>query len=282
MKLRNFWRALLASLIASSTALAQSPGPQGATSREQEWRIPAAGGSPLLSTMVYRPRGDGPFPLMVANHGSPAPDAIREFQYVSSWFVDRGYVVAVPWRRGYGRTGGAMADGMGSCNSPVYPKAGLATASDITAVIDYLRTQPFVLPTRTIVVGHSAGGWGTMALSATNPPGVAGMVNFAGGRGGRCAMPSGRYGVGAPDLLVETAGKWGRTARVPMLWIYAANDSYFDHPLARRMADAYTGAGGRADVQLVGAVGDDGHQLLSIRPGLSVWQPLVAAFLQGK
>jgi dienelactone hydrolase len=149
-------------------------------------------------------------------------------------------------------------------------------------VIDYLRTQPFVAPTRTIVVGHSAGGWGAMALSATNPPGVAGMVNFAGGRGGRCTMPNGGYGVGAPETLIAGAAQYGSTARVPMLWIYAANDSYFNPALARRMADAYNGAGGHADLKQVGTVGDDGHQLVSLRPGLAVWQPLLGGFLKDK
>lgn len=274
--------AAFAACVLSVAAQAQSPGPQGAASREQEWRIPAAGGSALLLTTVYRPRGDGPWPLMVANHGSPAGDPPRYFRNLTDWFVDRGYVVAVPWRRGYGPAGGAIADGMGPCTNPVYLKAGAETASDIMSVVDYLRTQPFVLPTRTIVVGASAGGWGAMALAASNPPGIAGMVSFAGGRGGRCSLPGGHVGVAAPDRLVEGAARYGSTARVPMLWIYAANDSYFNHALARRMADAYTGAGGRAELKLVGAVGEDGHMLVSLRPGLAVWQPLLADFIKGK
>ncbi len=262
----------------SAMAQAQSPGPQGRPSREQDWRIPAAAGSPLLLTTVYRPRGDGPWPLMVANHGIPAGKPQEFLRNLTDWFVDRGYVVAVPWRRGYGPTGGAVADDRGPCNNPVYFKAGIETASDIRAVIDYLRTQPFVLPGRTIVVGQSAGGWGTIALSSTNPPGVAGMVNVAGGQGGRCF----RAGGGQPDTLVAAAARYGSTARIPMLWIYAANDSSFSPALAQRLADAYNGAGGRADLRLVGAVGGDGHDLLALRPGLAVWQPLMAAFVKDK
>ena len=273
--------AILAGCAYAAAAQAQTAGPQGSPSREQEWRIPAAKGA-MLSTTVYRPRGDGPWPLVIANHGSPASDAIKEFENVSDWFVKQGYVVAVPWRRGYGRTGGAMADGMGSCAKPTYARAGAETASDIKAVMDHLRGQSFVAPTRTIVVGHSAGGWGSMAMSASNPPGVSAMVNFGGGRGGRCEMSDGTYGVGAPDQLVELAGKWGATARVPMLWIYASNDSFFNPALVRRMYDAYTGAGGRAELHDVGAIGNDGHQLLSTRPGLAAWQPLLTTFIKDK
>ncbi len=270
--------AIVMACALSAVAQAQSAGPQGQASREQEWRIPSAGGSALLVTTVYRPRGNGPWPLMVANHGIPAGKPQEFFRNVTDWFVDRGYVVAVPWRRGWGPSGGKVVDDRGPCNDPGYFKAGVETASDIRAVLDYLHTQSFVLPSRTIVVGHSAGGWGTVALSRTNPPGVVGMVNVAGGQS--CGRIS--AGEGRPDMLVQAAMTYGSTARVPMLWIYAANDSFFNHALARKMADAYNGAGGHADLHLVGAVGADGHGLLTLRPGLAVWQPLFAEFLTGK
>ena len=35
------------------------------------------------------------------------------YSALSSWFLARGYVVALPLRRGYGETGGAWADGRG-------------------------------------------------------------------------------------------------------------------------------------------------------------------------
>jgi hypothetical protein len=60
-----------------------------------------------------------------------------------------------------------------------------------------------------------------------------------------------------------------------MLWIYAQNDSYFDPALARRMADAYNGAGGRATCQPVGPNGQDDHKLLTAADGHAVWGPLV-------
>jgi dienelactone hydrolase len=223
----------------------------------------------------------------VINHGSPPESSARpgmprqRYSGVSSWFVARGYVVAVPLRRGYGETGGRWAEDYGRCDSPDYVGAGLQTAADIRAAIDYMRSQPFVAPDRTIVVGQSAGGWGTIALSSLNPPGVSGMIDFAGGRGGHQKLPGGAVGNCAPNALVQAAAKYGATARVPMLWIYAANDTYFEPTLARRMVDAYNGAGGRATYQAIGANGQEGHNLATSADGPAVWGPIVENFLRG-
>jgi dienelactone hydrolase len=289
---RKVWRgarAIVCGLLLAFPALAQSPGPQDAeraSLREQVWRVPAAGGKQLLLTTVMRPPGEAMAPLVVINHGSPPDSAQRprmsrqRYSGLASFFVARGYVVAVPLRRGYGETGGPWAEDYGRCDNPDFVGAGLQTAADIKATIDYMRTQPFVAPGRGLVVGQSAGGWGTIALSSLNPTGVAGLIDFAGGRGGHQKMFDGTMGNCSPNALVQAAARYGATARVPMLWIYAQNDSYFDPALARRMADAYNGAGGRATFQPVGPNGQDGHNLATAADGQSVWGPLVDSFLK--
>jgi hypothetical protein len=87
------------------------------------------------------------------------------------------------------------------------------------------------------------------------PPGVSGTIDFAGGRGGHQRLSSGAMGNCATSALVQAEAKYGATARVPMLWIYAANDSFFEPGLARRRVDAYNGAGGHATLQAVGPNG---------------------------
>ena len=201
------------------------------------------------------------------------------YSALSSWFLARGYVVALPLRRGYGETGGAWAEAYGRCETPDYYSAGLQSAADVQATIDFMRTQPYVAPDRTLVVGQSAGGWATVALSSRNPPGVPGMINFAGGRGGHQKLPGGGIGNCTPDALVQAAARYGATARVPLLWIYAENDSFFEPALARRMAAAYDAAGGKATYRPVGAFGRDGHSLAGSDSGAPIWQPLVQSFL---
>jgi dienelactone hydrolase len=267
-------------------ALAQSPGPQGGESgkmREQEWRIPGPGGV-LMDATVFRPPGNARAPVMVMNHGSPASSSERPgmkrplFTSVSSFFVARGYVVVLPLRRGYGATGGAWAEDYGRCNNPDYVDAGLQTAADIRAAIDYMRQQSFVAPDRTLVVGQSAGAWGTVAMSSLNPPGVPAMIAFAPGRGGH------QPGVGncEPSALVKAAGKYGATARVPLLWVNAANDTFFEPKLVDRMVAAYSGAGGQVVHRPVGKFGNEGHSLSGSDSGAPIWHPLVEQFLQGK
>jgi len=120
-----------------------------------------------------------------------------------------------------------------------------------------------------------------VALSSKNPPGVPGMVNFAGGRGGHQKLPGGGIGNCTPEALVQAAARYGATARVPLLWIYAENDSFFEPALAKRMAAAYDASGGKATFRPVGAFGRDGHSLAGSDSGAPIWQPLVQSFLAG-
>lgn len=272
-------RALLIALVAllgTSTASADS---------EETVRVPAADGTSLVTT-VKRPPGGARRPLVVINHGSPADGqrtnlARPSYSSLSAWFLARGYVVALPLRRGYGETGGDWAESYGACQSPDYFAAGLQGASDIKATIDYMRSLPYVAADRTVVLGQSAGGWATVALSSLNPPGVLGMVSFAGGRGGHQHLPGGGIGNCVPDALVKAAARYGSTARVPMLWIYTENDSFFAPALARRMVEAYDRAGGRATLKPLGPFAKDGHTLAGSDNGQALWSPPLADFLAG-
>jgi dienelactone hydrolase len=138
--------------------------------------------------------------------------------------------------------------------------------------------QPFVKKAGIIVVGQSAGGWGALALASKNPSGVKAVINFAGGRGGRSYdRPNNNC---APDRLVATAHTFGSTARIPTLWLYAINDSYFAPKLSKRMANAFRAAGGRAEYHRLPALGSDGHRLIEMREAVAVWAPIVQEFLR--
>jgi pimeloyl-ACP methyl ester carboxylesterase len=238
-----------------------------------------------LLVNLLRPSGNGPFRLAIVNHGSPpsrderAEMAVPTFPVLSRLLLKRGLAVAMPLRRGYGVVGGRWDETSGPCEQPDYVHAGLETARDITVVLTALRQRPFVQQDKVLVFGQSAGGWGALALASQNPKGVAGHVNFAGGRGGhRNETPNANC---SPDALVSAAGHFGRTARQPSLWLYSENDSYFDPALARRMHDAFTRAGGKAEFHLLPPIGDDGHRMVSRRDGAAVWGPLVARFMAG-
>ena len=104
-------------------------------------------------------------------------------------------------------------------------RPGLNTAASIAAAIDYMIHQPFIRKNGVIAIGQSAGGWGALALASQNYPPLKAVIAFAPGRGGRIDGEAGRNC--APDRLVAAARQFGEKTRIPSLWLYAENDSYF-------------------------------------------------------
>jgi pimeloyl-ACP methyl ester carboxylesterase len=278
--------ALLALMLAMTGAVAAEPGPVGAEAtpyRLQEWLIPSPLAGVRMRARLYRPEGDGPFPLALVNHGSDEDTRLRARQVIPDWpelvefLVRRRYAVLLPLRPGHGATGGTYLESQGSCGKPDYVAAGNGAADSMLAAIAFMREQDFIRPDRTLVIGNSAGGWGALALAARQPKGVSAIVNFAGGRGGR---DRGRANnTCAPDRLVAAAGSFGASDRIPTLWLYAENDTYFPPELSRRMVDAFKASGGRAEYHLLGPVRGDGHALIATQGDEAAWKPVLAAFL---
>jgi dienelactone hydrolase len=195
----------------------------------------------------------------------------------AQWFLKRGYVVAFALRRGYGDVGGEWAESYGSCTNPDYVHAGLETARDINAVVNAVTALPYVLPDHVIIVGQSAGGWGAIAYDSVPHIKVVAFVVMAGGRGGhRENKPNANC---RADLLVDAAKRFGLTASTPMLWVYAANDSYFSPTIARAMWHAFNSAGGRAELEQASPFDEEGHHLFFGRGGSEIWGPLVERYL---
>ncbi len=286
--------AILAALLAlagCATPAGLSSAGSSATASSEDFEVPvtdAAGAQPRLQARLCHP--DRPSPagaparLVVVAHGSPPnPDARPRMTLgrcgdeAARWFTSRGYAVAFALRRGYGATGGAWAEGYGHCAEADYRPAGLETARDIAATVDAAGALPGIRPDGAVVVGQSAGGWGAIALASQPHPKVAAFVVMAGGRGGHQDMVPNRNC--HPERLAEAAGQYGRTARTPMLWVYAANDTFFAPEVAVAMHRAFTGAGGQAELAQPGPYGRDGHGLFFGAGGSAVWGPLVERYL---
>jgi dienelactone hydrolase len=258
--------------------------------REEMWAIPST--IPMLA-YVIRPIGKGPIPLLVMNHGVSLDPKERsyfpviEFRDAALWFARQGYVVVAPVRPGYGGTAieiperglfGLFFSGVGNCSDANFRDAGLAIASIDMWVIDYMSVQPFIKRDDVIVVGQSGGGWGATALASQNPASVRAIIGFAAGRGGHFnGKPNSNC---APDSLVDAAVQFGRTARIPMLWIYAHNDSYFGPELAKRLATAFQAAGGKLEYHVLSDFGADGHFMIDSPDAVQLWAPLVSEFLK--
>jgi dienelactone hydrolase len=239
----------------------------------------------LMQMRVCRLNGDKSTSIAVINHGSPSNSSQRPTMKTTScdaevtkWFRSRGYAVAYPLRRGYGETGGKWAEEYGSCSRPSFGPAGLATADDIDSAVRYLTTLPFVRKDRVLVVGQSAGGWGTLAYASRNPDYVWGMINFAGGRGGQQDGVANKT-CNAEELVTAT-GRYGAKARKPLLWITTENDHFFDPKLVARMHEAFVKGGGIAHRVLLPAFAKDGHTLFFGKGGSDIWGKYVSAYLE--
>lgn len=249
----------------------------------QLWLIPSSLAGQQMRATVFRPKGDGPFPLAVINHGSEQDATARalaplpSFPALTAWFVDHGYAVVIPERPGHGKRGGPYLEDQGACGSADYVAAGNGAADSIAATIAFMTKQPFIRPGGIVLAGNSAGAWGALALAARQPAGVRAVVDFAGGRGGHDGNRPLRNC--SPDRLVAAAGTFGATSRVPTLWLYAANDTYFPPDLSGRMAEAYRAAGGNIDYHLLPAIPGEGHSLIAYP---AAWTAALDAFLAGK
>ncbi|CEG10143.1 putative dienelactone hydrolase [Afipia felis] len=262
---------LLAGLtVAAVAANAQTPafgpsGPEGEPARRQEWRVPTPDAAIASHALLLRPQGEGPFSIAVIAHASVENEIQRaqmqqpDYVHLAVALVARGFAVLVPQRPGHGATGGPYLEGQGGCDAPDYLRAAQATGREIGMALDFLRTQSFARKNGAVIVGHSAGGFGALALAQRDPREIATIVAFAPGRGGNA---HGRPNeVCAPDKLIAASKALGQNARVPVAWLVAENDSYFSPALSKRMADAFRTGGDRVTFRVLSPAAREGHFL---------------------
>jgi dienelactone hydrolase len=247
-------------------------GAEGEPNRLQQWLVPSSDPGTPAHAILFRPPGDGPFPLALIAHASTQNVLRRaqmpqpEYRALAAWLVAHGFAVLVPERLGHGATGGKYLEDQGGCDEADYVHAGRATAEEIAAALGFIRKQPFIKPDGVVIVGHSAGAWGALALAGENPGEVAAIIAFAPGRGGHANdFPN---QVCAPHTLLSAAAEFGKTARVPVTWLVAANDSYFSPVLSRQLADAFRADGGKVDFRVLPAYGGEGHWLPETESGV--------------
>jgi dienelactone hydrolase len=266
---------LLLGLACASGATAETygaVGAEGAALRAQQWLVPSGDSALAAHAILFRPDGNGPFRLAVIAHAStqnvlrraqmPQPD----YKPLAAFLVSRGFAVLVPERPGHGATGGPYLEDQGGCDEADYTRSGRATADEIAAALHFMRTQPFVQSDRAVVIGHSAGGWGALALSQSDPREIAAIVAFAPGRGGHANDRENE--VCAAHTLLAAASSFGKAARVPVIWLVAANDSYFSPEFSRRLADAFRDGGGKVQFFVLPASGSEGHWMAESETGV--------------
>ena len=229
-----------------------------------------------IQAYLYKPPGEGPFPLIVYNHGSRATEErqLRPYPYIGQTFAAAGYAVLVTERRGYGRSEGpTMAEEIGNDSGPRLVARLSAEADDVIAAVDFLRTVPFVDTRRLSVMGWSLGGIVTMLTVARTDAFKAG-VDQAGG------ALDWNISAAVRQALEEAA----RRAQAPVLLLDAANDRTTDAvtTLDRVLAERHWPHETKIYLSFVpkqrGWFGAPGHAIFGAE-GLPIWRADVVAFL---
>jgi dienelactone hydrolase len=170
-------------------------------------------------------------------------------------------------RTGFSKSGGQYIDA--GCN---IESNGRVQAEDVRRALDWAAKQPWADRSRVLVLGQSHGGWTALALGSFNDPGVLGIVNFAGGLR-QTGCPAWEGG------LVRAAAAYGGATRVPSLWFYGDNDSFFGRSTWQPMFERYRAGNPQTELVAFGTFGNDAHGMFGSKAGESVWQPPMLRFM---
>ena len=230
-------------------------------------------GNLRIQAYLYRPQGDGPFPVVIYNHGS-RDGREREsvpFQYIGRMLTRAGYVVLVPERRGYGKSDGMIWWQEVSTPSQV-PGRLQAETDDVLAALPYLQTLAYVDTKRMAIMGWSFGGIVTiLAVSRSNAFRAAvdqagGALTWDGNPSTRAALTAAAEKSTTPTLFMVAANDRTTSSITTLAEIYKARG------IAHRAViyDAFTPTQGRPAAP--------GHAVFSSQ-GTAVWEADVVQFL---
>jgi carboxymethylenebutenolidase len=268
-------------------ALSSALGPQLEGQAPRPDTVLVQSGGLELRALLWHPKGRGPFPAVLFNHGSghaTGTDASgrrdqRHPEAVGPVFTRHGYVFLYLFRRGDGLSAGhgiASGDQMDSTGAAAGQAARnriqlrlLETdeLSDALAGIAFLRALPDVQPARLAVVGVSFGGSLTL-LVAEHDSTLRAAIVFA---------TAGYSWDRSPPLRARLLAAVDRTA-VPVFFIHAANDYSVTSGKALGAEMARLEKPHRVKIYpAVGRSADEGHDFVDL--GVATWEADVFAFL---
>jgi dienelactone hydrolase len=136
-------------------------------------RVTFKNGNLTLVGFLFKPKGAGPFPAVIWNHGSEKnPGTSPQFDSVAAVFVPAGYAVFAPMRRGHGYSEGTyITDSVTRIREASGPEAAgklmvrlmeSEQLEDQLAGLAYLKHVASIDTTRLVVAGCSYGGIETL------------------------------------------------------------------------------------------------------------------------
>lgn len=224
-----------------------------------------------------------PYPIAIINHGRAAKPEERTTAFGRAnsivnarWLAGMGFLVAVPTRIGYGVTGGEDLEDTGLCHKKNYPPGYKVGVDQTLQILQTLRQRPDIAPDKGLVLGQSFGGTIAIGVAAQNPPGIQATINFAGGGGGNPEInPMQPCGTANLEQMFRN---YGKTAKIPTLWVYTENDQWMGPKYPKEWFEAYKAQSGTGEFIFLPPNGTDGHGVFSRDP--AAWRAQVLQFLK--
>lgn len=256
-------------------------GPAAPVGKETAQALSYSSGGLEITGVLRLPAGDGPFPLVVAVHGSVDPadyESGRDMVPEQRALLDAGYAVLATDLRGYAGSDPAEVDGTIS----VDPGFGWATVLDWGMALDVVNALavarsgqlPQVDPSSVGLLGHSLGGLLSLDAAVVAPELAELVIVLAAPTSDLATAVASAVDPDSPEweLLAETVGTpddnpeyWRdispvtffSRAQAPLLLVHGSADDVAPARWAQETKDAWLAAGGRAELVLL--EGGDHH-----------------------
>lgn len=236
-----------------------------------------------LETVLFKPQGDGPFPLAVINHGSTGSgrDAnVFKNTWTNAWLADvlneHGYMVAFPQRRGRGNSKGLYDEGFHenreegySCDSALSIAGADRALDDLQAAVTALQARDDITADRVLLGGQSRGGALSIAFAGMHNKAIKGVINFVGGWSGELCESA--------QEINHNIFKRGGSFKGDTIWLYGQQDVFYSIEHSRNNFGAFKDAGGKGEFYDYKIRGENnGHWLMFIPP---LWQAQLEQYL---
>ena len=235
-----------------------------------------------LSSVIYRPKGDGPFPLALIHHGSTGtgkqPIWFKTL-WSNDWLADvlneHGWIAAFPQRRGRGGSDGLYDEGFARDRTQGYAKDAAISLrgadralEDANAALASLRQLPIVRADMVLLAGVSRGGVVAILQAGQNPDDVAGVINFVGGW-----VSEGCCDGAINPVLFRRIGSF----QGPILSIYGKDDDHYSIEHIKSNLAEMDKLGAQSEVLIVEVPGYRKGHWVSTHPNL--WQEVLRDYL---
>lgn len=236
-----------------------------------------------LEMRIYKPAQAGPVPTLVFHHGSTGlgrdPRLFRrpiDFPALAAFFVQRGWAVVMPARRGRAGSEGFYEEGLAldrrlgyTCYQAQSIPGADRALRDMAAAMAAILAMPFVDRDCVIIGGHSRGGILSVAYAGQHPEQIKGVINFVGGW----------LGTGCTTANRINQALFQRGARYPgdTLWLYGDGDPFYSLSHSQENFKAFQAAGGKGSFHTFRGLESSGHRIVAYS---NVWASLVEAYLK--